>query len=292
MTAPLEERRYVGALADMLGHVGGCDACREAKCSRCGLGGFEHPSSDACIDAAQAAKAAPAAPTSGVIIIAQPERDLSDPATKLCPRGDELRAAAHEARLATPAERLVRYWGLESPDVPLVDQWDCKRAAEWIRSDPGLARQILGQLEERREQALEDVEVPTDHLREGFLKGFRETHPSPGPPTDEETQARRAAVERIASLVSERFVLRHRGLLPHPSAVEAFRRGHDQALAATDLVRLADGIEAVRLRKAVLWGQPAPRGTDLGGPAEQADELRKLARWAAERFAEIEREKS
>jgi hypothetical protein len=290
--APLEERTYVQALGRMLAHVADCEGCRTAACSRCSLVGVEHADADECIAAAEKAKQTPAPVREGGGVLILPradERDLSDPRSKLCPRGDELRAACRAAMAELPAERLVRYWGLESPDVPPDDRWDATRGAEWLRSDPAQARLIVGQLEARRGQRLEEVDVPTEHLRDGFLKGFRSTHPGPGrPPTEEELAARRAAVERIVALISDRFVHRFRGILPHPAAVEAFRRGHD---LAHDWVAFAAGVEAVQLRKATVWGQPAPRGTEPGDVAAQADELRKLAKWAAERFAEMESEK-
>lgn len=292
--APLEERNYARAVLDMLRHVGDCDGCKEAACSRCGAKGFEHPDADACLAAAKArkkkelAEATRIAEAPGVPILAPAapeERDLTDPTTKL-------RAAAHEARRATAAERLIAYWGLESKDVPEEDRWDCLRGAEWVRSDPGKARAMLEQIQSRKGCLLEDVDEEAQAIRSAFLKGFRSVCPGPGrPPTEEEIAARRAAVERIVALVSERFVNRHRGVLPHPAAVEAFRRGHDLAVAATDIVELADGLERVRFRKSALWGQPAPRGQEAPtGVAGQVEELRLLARWAAERLVEMKRE--
>ena len=53
---------------------------------------------------------------------------------------------------------------------------------------------------------------------------------------------------------------------------------------------LANGIEQVRLCKAVLWGQAAPKGAEPGDVVNQVEEMRKLARWAAERFAELAQE--
>jgi hypothetical protein len=292
--APLEERVYAAAVMKMLGHVGDCADCREAKCSKCSVVGFEHADADACLAAAEARRQkalddAHRAAEKGLILApVAAERDLTDPTTKLCPSGEELRAAAHEARLAMPSERLVAYWGLESPDVPPDDRWDSTRGAEWVRSDLVRARKMLEQIEERKGITLEGVDEDQQALRVAFLKGFRSVCPGPGrPPTEEELAARRVAVERIVAAISERFVRRFRGVLPHPTAVEAFRRGHD---LVHDWVVFAAGVESVRLRKAVLWGQAAPKGTEPGGVEEQVEEMRKLARWAAERFAEMAQE--
>ncbi len=287
---PLEERAYAAAVVEMMSHVGECAACREAKCSRCSALGFEHPDADACIAADQAAKAR--GQSSTIILSGPAERDLTDPTTKLCPRGEELRTYAHEKRLATPAERLVRYWGLESPDVPEEDRWDCARAAEWLRGDLGRSRQALTQLEERKGVALEEVDEEVGVLRTAFLKGYRVVCPGLGrPPTPAELAERRAAVERIVTAISERFARRFRGLLPHPAAVEAFRRGHDLAVGSSDLVRLANGIEQVRLLKASLWSQPVSRDAAVpASVADQAEALRQLAKWAAERFEAMTRE--
>jgi hypothetical protein len=258
MSGTLEERSYIKALEKLFQHVAVCSECSPTKIA---VPGQE---------------------------VAPPKvLDLSDPSTPLCPVGADLRSKAFEARKATPPERLVKFYGLESSDVADLapeDSRDCRRAAEWLRSDAARARSIVDSLEERSRCSLEERDTKTSVAREAFLKGFREISPAP-PEIDDDERVRQAkAVERIVTLATEAYVNRHGGLLPPAAAVEAFRRMHDDAIGRLDLVKLADGLDAIRLGNPAVWRRRAKESP----PADPLDELRKIALWGAVKHAENE----
>lgn len=293
---PREERAYARALAKLVEHVVACTrdvkmagdvscgmtpTCPHGKvlgdprgprgalgCSCCGSN-LVDVATGTCLECAD--------PSS---VVASPVYDVSDPSTPLCPRGAELRAAALAARAATPSERLISFYALESPDVPPADAHDCARAAAWLRGDPGEARVILERLVERA-GPLEEREEPTPDLREAFLVGFRRRFPSRGPaPTEEQRARRAAAADRLVAAIAERYVNRHGAPAP-ADAIEAFRRSHDLWIQGDtgmgDLERLADDVERFRAEHPRLWGLRA-----LLPPRDPLRELRKIARWVSE----------
>ena len=309
---PREEWAYARALAKLMDHVGPCPDCAErvraGTCTGCGVVGRvemacggagcgpEQRLCSGCADAhlkgvmtmrmpGDPAPPAPAAPLPAPSAVF----DLSDPATPLCEKGVGLRAAAAEARAATPAERLIAFYGLELPDVPAPDAHDCARGAAWLRGDPGEARVIMERVVEKA-GPLEEREEPTPELRAAFLAGFRQRFPSRGPAPTEEQRARRSrAADRICAVVLDRYERRH-GKPPPPEVAQAFRRSHDLWVMTddpnTDLERMADDAEAFRARHAGVWVKRS-----ILPPKSPAEELKKIARWVAEGCIRDEAEK-
>lgn len=316
-----EERAHVRALAALVEHVGPCGDCAERvrrnACTGCGRptprpemsgSGGVRLCGDCTTRQLEEAMTLrmPGEPAPEVVPPASrppaaPVIDLSDPGLPLCARGEELRAAALEARAALPAERLIIFYGLEARPreegfdadydldaIPPVDAHDCARAAAWLRGDPGEARAILDTVVERA-GPLEEREGSTAEHREAFLKGFRQRFPSRGPAPTEEVKARRAAAaDRLVAIIAERYSNRHGGLPPDDALAE-YRRGYDLWIMGDgpgDLEKMVEKAEEFKRDHARTWGLKA-----LLRPKDPLAELKKIARWIAEGLIREESEK-
>ena len=289
-----EERAYGRALGKLFEHAASCRGCVPlVACPACGS-----------CEAPEQRRECKACDGKG---LKRADVDLSDPYTKLCPKGLPLRAAATEARCRLPAERLIRYWRLEEPvdvltaseefdDFPIrpTDEHDCARGAAWLRGDPGEARSILTRLEDKTGCKIEERDANPVALRDGFLEGFRKRFPSRGPVPDEEAKKRRAAAaSRMAELAAERYEKRN-GVPPPPEAIEAFRESHGLWIEGEGdcphgcrgdlcLTCMVAKVEAFRDGHPKRWAQKA-----LLKPKDPLAELKKIARWICDGLIEGE----
>lgn len=257
---PREEDAAAEAFLRIAGHVGECDEC----------GGRPVP---AVLDAQGRAS--------------MPVLDLSDPGTKLCLEGARLRTHAAMTRAALPAERLIRAYGLEQPDVPPADEHDCKRAIVWLREDPGRARSIMEVREARAGFPIEEEETPTAELRQAFLAGFRRVNPSRGALlTADELANRQRAADRIVDLIADRYARRF-GAPPPAAALAEFRREHDLWIKeAGDLGVMADHAAKFAREHPVRWNAPS-----MLPAKDPVDELKKIARWISESLIQAQSQK-